>query len=88
MSASARHLLKEASLDSNGLILRADTIGETIIQTNGNNLITSDEKREVAKWKSAFEELVDKKILKARTAGGNAYELTNFGYEIADEIQA
>lgn len=86
LSDSARHLLKEANLDSDGLVLRADTIGQTIIQTNGNNLITSNEKREVAKWKSAFEELIDKKILKARTAGGNAYELTNFGYEIADNI--
>lgn len=87
LSSSACNLLKEASLDSDGLVLCADTIGQTIIQTNGNNLITSNEKREVAKWKSAFEELVDKKILKARKAGGNVYELTNLGYEIADELK-
>lgn len=89
LSNSACDLLKEASLDSNGVILYLRTFSDTIIQTNRKNFITSNNPREIAKWKSALDELVNEELLIAPPVGsiGNAYKLTNLGYEIADELK-
>ena len=63
LSPEARVLLKEASLDPHGHILHVRYIGGTDIQTNGKNLIPSNERREVAKWEAALEELTYKDLL-------------------------
>lgn len=82
----ARVLLKEASKDPHGVILHARYIGGTAIQTNGKNLIPSNERREVAKWEQALEELTGKDLVVARGHKGEMFEVTNLGYQIADMI--
>ena len=57
LSQEARVLLKEASQDSGGTILHVRYLGGTDIQTNGKNLIPSNDRREVAKWEEALEQL-------------------------------
>ena len=57
LSQEARILLKETSLDRGGTIIHARYIGGTAIQTNGKNLIPSEDRREVAKWEEALEQL-------------------------------
>jgi hypothetical protein len=86
LSAEARVLLKEASHDHGGAIIHARYIGGTSIQTNGKNLIPSDERREVAKWEQALEELMTKGLVVARGHKGEIFEITNLGYQIADMI--
>ncbi|MFA6920585.1 MAG: hypothetical protein WC216_01975 [Gallionella sp.] len=83
----SRILLKEASLDPRGNILHMRHMGGVIIQANGKNFITSNERREVAKWESAFDELINKGLLVARGNKGEVFEVTNLGYQIADMIQ-
>ena len=61
--------------------------GGTDIQTNGKNLIPSHERREVAKWEAALEELVQKDLLVERGHKGEVFEVTNLGYQIADMIE-
>ena len=82
----ARVLLKEASQDRGGTIIHARYIGGTLIQTNGKNLIPSNERREVAKWEQALEELKAKNLVVDRGHKGEVFEITNLGYQVADMI--
>lgn len=86
LSSEARILLKEASADAHGTILYVSYIGGTDIQTNGKNVIPSGERREVAKWEQALEELVNLGLVIARGHKGEFFEVSNFGYQIADMI--
>jgi hypothetical protein len=86
LTNEARILLKEASLDPHGTIIHARYIGGTDIQTNGKNLISSKDRREVARWESAIEELVSKELLVARGHKGEIFEVSNLGYQLADMI--
>jgi hypothetical protein len=86
LSQEARVLLKEASQDSGGTILHARYIGGTAIQTNGKNLIPSNDRREVAKWEEALEQLGSYDLVVDRGYKGEVFEITNLGYQVADMI--
>lgn len=86
LSYEARALLKEASRDPAGIIIHAQFIGGAAIQTNGKNLIPSDERREVAKWEDALEQLRVTSLVTDKGHKGEVYEITNLGYQIADMI--
>lgn len=86
LSSEARVLLKEASLDPHGTILYVRYIGGIDIQTNGKNVIPSGERREVAKWEQALDELTDMGLVVARGNKGEMFEVSNLGYQIADMI--
>lgn len=86
MSAEARVLLKEASLDDHGSILHVRYLGGTNIQVNGKNVIPSGERREVAKWEQALGELVALGLVVERGHKGEFFELTNRGYQTAEMI--
>lgn len=86
MTAEARVLLKEASLDPHGTVLYVRYIGGTDIQTNGRNVIPSKDRREVAKWEQALQDLVDLNLLVARGHKGEVYEVSNRGYQVAEMI--
>jgi len=87
LTTEARTLLKEASLDPHGNIIHARYIGGTDIQTNGKNLIGSSDRREVARWEAALEELFDENLIIERGHKGEMFEVTNLGYQLADMIE-
>jgi hypothetical protein len=86
LSQEARVLLKEASQDISGTIIHAKYIGGTAIQTNGKNLIPSNERREVAKWEEALSQLRSQELVVGLGHKGEVYEITNLGYQVADMI--
>lgn len=86
LSQESRVLLKEASRDPGGTIIHARYIGGTAIQTNGKNLIPSEERREVAKWEEALEQLASNGLVIDRGYKGEVFEITNLGYQVADMI--
>lgn len=86
LSPEGRVLLKEASQDRGGTIIHAKYIGGTAIQTNGKNLIPSNERREVARWEQALEELTSNELVADRGYKGEVFEITNLGYQVADMI--
>jgi hypothetical protein len=86
LSAEARVLLKEASQDRGGTIIVVRNLGGTAIQTNGKNLIPSNERREIAKWEQALEELTSNELVVGRGYKGEIFEITNLGYQVADMI--
>lgn len=86
LALEARVLLKEASQDSGGTIIHARYMSGTVIQTNGKNLIPSNDRREIAKWEQALEELKSKNLVVARGNKGEVFEMTDLGYRISDMI--
>jgi hypothetical protein len=86
LSPEARVLLKEASKDSGGIIIHSRYINGTAIQTNGKNLIPSNERREVAKWEHALEQLTSKRLVADQGHKGEVFGITNLGYQVADMI--
>jgi hypothetical protein len=82
----ARILLKQASLDPTGAIIHVRFIAGTTLQTNGKNLIPSEDRREVAKWEHALKVLTERGLVVARGDKGEIYEVTNEGYQVADLI--
>lgn len=87
LSPEARILLKEASQDRSGTIIHVQYIGGTSIQTNGRNLIQSDDRREVAKWEAALEQLRSHDLVAGQDYKGEVFAITNLGYQIADMIE-
>jgi hypothetical protein len=88
LSYEAVTLLREASKDSHGTIMHIRYIGGTDIQTNGRNLIGSSDRRDVAKWESALEELLEFGLVAVRGSKGEIYEVTNLGFGLADSLGA
>ena len=84
LSDSAKILLGEAAKDNQGSVLVMRYLGGTAIQTNGKNMIASNERREIALWESAVEELVRLQLLVGRGSKGEVFEVTALGYELAD----
>ena len=87
LSDEAKVLLKEASMDCHGSILHVRNMGGTDIQTNGKNLITSQDRRHVSKWEAALQELLGADLIVARGYKGEIFEVTDKGYQIADMIE-
>jgi hypothetical protein len=87
LSHEARIMLKEASLDPHGRIAHVRYLNGTDIQTNGKSLIPSDERRDVARWEAALEELTYEDLLIERGHKGEIFEVSNLGYQIADMIE-
>lgn len=87
LSSQARIILKKASLDSHGQILNFRDSSGVTIQTNGKNLIPSQQNREVVKWTSALNELLNEELIKGIGYKGEIFEITNLGYQIADMIE-
>lgn len=82
----ARSLLKQASLDPQGVVIYARFLDGTELQTNGKNVISSKERREVAKWEQALEQLTINGLLVARGSKREIFEMSDIGYQVADMI--
>ncbi|WP_028868856.1 DUF4062 domain-containing protein [Psychromonas arctica] len=80
-------LLKEVSQDRNGTIMHLRHLGGTNIQSNGKNFIESNERRDVALWESAIDELTQNDFIAEIGHKGEIFEITNLGYQIADMIE-
>ena len=87
LSNESRIILKEASLDPHGHVLYLRVVGGTHVQVNGKDLTSSNERREVARWEAAIQELVNQQLLIAIGHKGEIFELTNLGYQVADMIE-
>lgn len=87
LSTEARRLLKEASLDRNGMILHLRHLGGTDLQANGKNMIEDQSRRTVAMWEAALQQLVKESLVVERGYEGEIFEVTERGYHVADAIK-
>lgn len=84
LADEAKALLAEAAKDKHGSVLVVRHMNGTDIQTNGKNMIASNERREIALWEKAVAQLVQLGLLVGRGLKGQVYEVTALGYEVAD----
>lgn len=88
LSDEAKQLLKVASLDNDGMIIRLSTIAGLEIGTNSRNFVDNNNPRSEAKWESALRELIGNQLIQDRGSNGEIFNLTNLGYKVADSITA
>ena len=86
LSDTAKTLLKEGSQDKDGRIWYLLFHRETVIETNGKNMIPNQNPRVVAQWEAALKELEDAGFLESKGDRGETFNVTARGYEIADMI--
>lgn len=88
LSEESTKLLIEASKDKNGTIISVRTLGGQTIQTNSINFADSGDRRSVARWEAALEQLQFHGLIVARGHKNEIFELTSKGYETADTLQS
>ena len=87
LSTQAQTLLKQASLDSSGLVLYEHYGASVDLHTNEVTLLTSKaDHLAVATWESALQELVSNGLLMPQGTQGEVFEITKKGYEAAKLI--
>ncbi len=88
LSREAQVLLKEASKDQGGDIMRLQFLGgHFLVQSNGKNFISENTPREHAIWEGAIEELEKKGLIKDRGQKRELFGITREGFEIAELIK-
>lgn len=81
ISDEALSLLKAACEATDGTILKISTLSGTSIVTNGQDFITSQERREVAKWEGALEELLRLEFIQVQDRKGEVFAVSKCGYD-------
>lgn len=85
ISKEAAVLLKAASKDTHGTILKLAVIGGRFIQAGGSSF-GGQGSRESAKWEHALNELVALNLVVARGYKDEVFELTHEGWAVADRL--
>lgn len=87
ISEDAQILLREASRDRTGTIMRLNIMQGLTIQTNGRQFIELRNPRSEAQWEAAVQELYSNGFIQDRGYKGEIFTVTNAGYELADKIR-
>lgn len=85
LTSDAKELLI-AGASSNGHIMQLRYLGGTNIQAGGRNFVTQQTAREVARWRSALQELITHDLVEDRGVKGEVFEVSFRGHQVADEI--
>jgi hypothetical protein len=91
LTEKARTLLKAASLDPSGYILVLSTLSGTAYQVNNEQVNTTNDRRELALWDEALDQLESARLIRQRDTTGKGlllYELVSAGYAVADLISS
>ena len=87
LSHEAQKLLVEASRDNSGTIISMRHLNGHAIQTNSINLADSGDRRSVARWEAALEELLLHDLIVARGYKNEIFQVTDKGYKLADTLK-
>lgn len=85
LSNEAKVLLKTASKDRDGTILNLTESGGRYIQV-GDIPFGLQNARDYAKWKHAFDELLERNLIVDRGHSGEVFELTHEGWKLVDTL--
>ena len=83
LTSDAKSLLTEAAKDKSG-ILRVQTAGGLIIQTNRTSFAEVGDRRSEARWDQALRDLLGLDLIES--GGGDLFEVTHYGFQVADEL--
>jgi hypothetical protein len=85
LSPEAKVLLVAAAKDD-GIIMKLAYLGGTDVQAGGRNFIESKDRRSVAKWEAAVEELEREGLTEDKAGKNEVYFVTHEGYRVADTL--
>jgi len=85
LSGEAKALLKAASSQEDGYILRVANLGGRFVLAGGKQF-GEGRGRDGAKWEAALDELVINELVVSRGHKGDAYQLTHQGWAVADSM--
>ena len=86
LSEDAKELLIEATKDRYGLILVARMNVGKIIQTHRKQFGEQGDRRSEARWEQAISDLWQLELIQDASGSGQSYEVTDKGFQIADEL--
>lgn len=86
LSEEAKRLLVEAAKDRNGTIMSVRYLSGQAIQTNGVNFADSGDRRSIARWEAAIEQLQREELIVERGYKGEVFEITAQGFEVAEKL--
>jgi hypothetical protein len=86
ISSAAQQLLREASKDPHGIILRTETLAGTFVQVNGKQFVEPENHRSEALWRAAVDELENVDLIEDRKGEGILFYVTDAGYFAADAL--
>jgi hypothetical protein len=88
LSKEAIILLGEAAADKSGTIISARYIGGHTIQTNGKKFGDSSDRRSMARWEHAIEQLANQGLVIRRGNKNEIFEISGTGYQLAEELNS
>lgn len=87
ISDNALKLLQAACEADDGTILKTTDLSGTYIETNGRNFITSQERREIARWESGLDELLNAGFVETRGTKGEIFVVSKSGYDYIEQLK-
>jgi len=87
LSDEAKQLLVEASLDSDGTILKIEAMDGMQISTHNTQFGEKGNARAEAKWKAAINQLANLNLIEGRGYKGGVFTMTDEGYRVADLLK-
>ena len=89
MSEDAKHLLVEASKDTGRVddgVRKETTMGGTFIFTNRMTFGDPKERKSIARWEAAIEELVNLDLLEDPYGEAQYFQVTHKGFQVAESL--
>jgi len=88
LTEEARVLLIEAAADRGGTILKLATLGGRLLQTNGKTFGQRGERRDMARWEYALDQLLAADLVLRRGHKDQVFELSEPGYRLSEFLSA
>ncbi|HBH90397.1 hypothetical protein [Ponticaulis sp.] len=86
ISDDAKEMLAEVAKDRNGVLTCLRHLGGQDIQSGGRSFVSSNDRREIARWEAAMEQLERNDFIRDRGYKREIFEITNEGYKLADSL--
>lgn len=86
LSQHALSILESACSDPQGTIIKSATLSGLSITVGRKDFVSSQERREVAKWENAIEELEAVDFIQQRGSKGEIFVVTQKGYEYIEQL--
>jgi hypothetical protein len=80
-------VLLAAATEGDGVVMRLAHLGGTDIQAGGRNFVESNDRRSVAKWEAAVDELERNGLIEDKVGKQEVYFVTHEGYRVSDSLQ-
>lgn len=87
LNDDAQQLLVTAAADAQGAIMVLHHLGGSSIQAGSREFVQENDRRAVARWVAAVEQLNQLGLIRDINGKGEIFELTHRGYEAADKLQ-